>query len=253
MAGVALASDLKFALDPVRWAKEICGVDLDDWQKDVVRCEDREVALLCYRQCGKSHVTAVKAAHHLVYHPGAFVVVVSLARRQSDELRDKIVMLLRNLPERVSGVRKQSDDKGTFFANGSRLLVVPDNPDATRGFSGVTMLIVEEAAFVSDELMTAAEPYLSSRLGQLVKLSTANGKRGHFYRTMQDPVVTRFLVKWTPGSRIVAGVVARFRSNNGDWKYRQEYECEFLDSEFSVVSRDVVSEAVDTRFKGLEV
>jgi hypothetical protein len=255
--GSAIALDLKMALDPVRWALEVAGVRLDDWQQEVIRSDAREVALLCYRQAGKSTVTAIKAAHHLLYFERPFVVVVAPSRRQSDELREKIVRYLAGLPERIAGVRRQSEDKGVELANGARLLCVPDNPEASRGFSDVSMLICEEAAYVSDQLMAAAEPYLSARAGQLVKLSTAAGKRGHFWESMTSvgsSAVDRHTVRWSAeASRISADFVHGYRRRHGEHLYRQEYLCEFLDYEFSVVSRDVVGEAVDERFRGLDV
>jgi hypothetical protein len=50
-----------------------------------------------------------------------------------------------------------------------------------RGFSGTSLLIVDEAARVDDELYYAVRPMLAVSGGVLMMLSTPFGKRGVFY------------------------------------------------------------------------
>ncbi len=45
----------------------------------------RRCLLNCFRQCGKSTVTAAKAVHHAWHNPGSLTLIVSPSARQSGE------------------------------------------------------------------------------------------------------------------------------------------------------------------------
>ncbi len=66
--------------------------------------------------------------------------------------------------------------------NGSRIVSLPGTEGTVRGFSGVALLIVDEASRVDDALYHAVRPMLAVSHGKLVLLSTPWGKRGFFYR-----------------------------------------------------------------------
>ena len=55
-----------------------------------------------------------------------------------------------------------------------------------RGFSGVSLIIEDEAAFVPDDLYIAVRPMLAVSRGRLILMSTPNGTRGHFYLAWAD-------------------------------------------------------------------
>src|SRR4029434_3443645 len=67
------------------------------------------------------------------------------------------------------------------LANGSRIISLPGDEGTIRGFSGVAMLIIDEAALVADSLYYSVRPMLAVSRGRLVALSTPFGKRGWFH------------------------------------------------------------------------
>src|SRR5205814_433566 len=67
------------------------------------------------------------------------------------------------------------------LANGSRVVSLPGTEGTVRGFSGVALLIIDEAARVADALYAAVRPMLAVSRGRLVALSTPFGQRGWFY------------------------------------------------------------------------
>jgi hypothetical protein len=79
--GLALA----YALDGVLWARDVLGLDLDDWQADVIRATGAQL-LRVTRQGGKTRTVAVKALHHLLHIPEAMIVAASPSEEQSKEL-----------------------------------------------------------------------------------------------------------------------------------------------------------------------
>ena len=58
------------------------------------------------------------------------------------------------------------------LANGSRVVSLPGDEKNIRGYSGVTLLVIDEAARVADELYYAVRPMLAVSQGRLVALST---------------------------------------------------------------------------------
>ena len=174
-----IAADLALALDPVTLARR-AGIEPDPWQRDVLRANARQTILLCSRQSGKSTVSAVLAVHEAVYRDAALVLVLSPSLRQSQELFRKALDVYRAL-DRVAPPSAES--KLTLeLDNGSRIVSLPGKEATIRGFSGVTLLIEDEASRVPDALYQSIRPMLAVSGGRIVLLSTSFGKRGHFYR-----------------------------------------------------------------------
>ena len=69
------------------------------------------------------------------------------------------------------------------FPNGSRLVGLPGSEATVRGFSAVTLMMVDEAARVADDLYLAVRPMLLVSKGSLWLMSTPWGRRGFFYNT----------------------------------------------------------------------
>jgi hypothetical protein len=67
------------------------------------------------------------------------------------------------------------------LANGSRIEALPGTEKTIRGFSGVNLLLVDEASRVDDALYFAVRPMLAISGGRLLLLTTPFGRRGIFY------------------------------------------------------------------------
>src|SRR5262249_17257597 len=57
-------------MTPVEFCRHV-SFEPDDWQQQVLESEDRQIALLCCRQSGKSATAAVLALYEALYHPGS--------------------------------------------------------------------------------------------------------------------------------------------------------------------------------------
>jgi hypothetical protein len=106
----------------------------------------------------------------------------------------------------------------------------------------VALLIVDEAARVSDELYYAVRPMLAVSGGRLVAMSTPFGKRGWWWHEWSEGGDSwqRVMVKAEDCPRIPAAFLEEERQHLGDWWYRQEYRCEFLDAQTSAFSYEAV-------------
>src|SRR5207249_5297962 len=71
------------------------------------------------------------------------------------------------------------------FENGSRIVGLPGTERTVRGFSAVSLLVIDEASRANDELYYAVRPMLAVSGGGLWLMRTPNGKRGFFYETWE--------------------------------------------------------------------
>lgn len=97
------------------------------------------------------------------------------------------------------------------------------------GYARVSMLVIDEAARVPDELYRAVRPMLAVSDGRLICLSTPYGKRGFFYDawTRGGDDWTRIEIAAAQVDRIPPEFLAQERRCLGEAWYRQEYCCSF--------------------------
>lgn len=237
----SLADDLAAALDPVVFAHR-AGMVPDPWQADVMRSRHRRMLLNCSRQSGKSTTTAVVALHEAIYAPGALVLLLSPGLRQSGELFRKVADAYTTIGESVPSA---SETTLTLeLVNGSRILSLPATEATIRGYSAVSLLIVDEAARVPTELITAVRPMLAVTNGRLITLSTPYGSRGWWYDAWRSPDDwLRVEIPATMCPRITPTFLEEERRSMGEWWFRQEYLCEFMDAETQAFRRADVESA----------
>jgi terminase large subunit-like protein len=229
-ASGTLAADLAGALDPVVLARRAGGFEPDPWQADVLRSDADRVLLLCARQSGKSTIAAVVALHTALYSPRSLVLLVSPSQRQSSELFKKLIAAYGALDRPVDA--DAENRLSLELGNGSRVVTLPGSETTVRGFSGVRLIVIDEAARVPDDLYAALRPMLAVSSGRLVVLSTPFGNRGFFFESWRSGEKwQRVKVPASECPRISADFLDQERRTLGEWFYRQEYECDFLDAE----------------------
>ena len=164
--------------DAVRFARERLGFEPDQEQARALRGGRRGI-VLCTRQWGKSTVMSAKAVHRACFVPGSLTLVLTPCGRQSGEFLRKAEAFVRRL---VIPVRRDGNNELSIsFPNGSRIVGLPQNEAKVRGFSNVSLLLIDEASRVEDALYRAMRPTLAVGNGDLWLMSTPNGKRGFFY------------------------------------------------------------------------
>jgi hypothetical protein len=239
---VPLREDLALALDRVAFARDL-GISTDDWQRDLLRSASNRVLLNCCRQSGKSTMSALIALHRALYHPSSLVLCLAPTLRQSQELFGKVSGFYRDLGRPVSAraERKLSLE----LENGSRIVTLPGTEKTIRGFSGTTLLVVDEAARVDDALYFAVRPMLAVSGGALMMLSTPYGKRGVFFEEwIGGAGWERYEVPASQCPRITSTFLEEEWRSLPSRVYRQEYECSFEETEASVFSYELVEQAI---------
>lgn len=171
------------------------------------------------------------------------VLLVSPSLRQSSELFRKVKDFMALLPHPPE--LDEENKLSLEFANGSRIVSLPSSEGTIRGFSGVTLLIEDEASRVPDALHNAVRPMLAVSGGAMVLMSTPFGRRGHFFEAWENgkDAWERIEVDATQCPRISPTFLANEKRTLGDWWYDQEYGCQFRDATDSVFPYEVVMRA----------
>lgn len=231
-----LAVDLLAAMDPVTFA-ERAGIVPDAWQADVLRSRHKRLLLNCSRQSGKSTTTALLALHQATYVPSSLILLLSPSLRQSAELFRTLARL-----HSATGATIPSTAESKLrleLENGSRVISLPASEATIRGYAGVALLVIDEAARVNDALYSSVRPMLATSNGRLVALSTPYGRRGWWsdaWHSSHDWKRVHITAEQCP--RITPAFLAEEREQLGAWWFTQEYFGEFLDAETSVFSSE---------------
>lgn len=239
---VSMGHDFARSLDPVLLARD-CGIEPDAVQANLLTTTARRVLLCCTRQWGKSTIAALIALHEALYQAPAMIILISPSQTQSGELFRKLHGFWSKLP----GAPEAHQESLTRMqlANGSRIVSLPGSERTTRGYSGLTLVVMDEAARVDEELLAAVRPMLATTNGRFYALTTPKGKRGFFHEQWtRGEGWERVMVKASECARIKPEFLAEEMAALGPMIYSQEYDCEFIDPETSVFNSDLIAAAM---------
>jgi hypothetical protein len=230
--------------DPARTLTE-AGIRPDQWQVSLLRSSFRRMLILASRQVGKSLTAGALALHAALANAGALVLILSPTLRQSSELfKDKILRLYGAL-----GRPLQADTESALqltLANGSRIVSLPGSEATIRGYASVSMLLIDEAARVPDELYRAVRPMLAVSGGRMVCLSSAYARQGFFFEEWENggPSWHRVKVLGTECARIDPAFLEEERAALGPRVFAREYECQFSAADDAYFDFDSVRRAL---------
>jgi len=223
-----ISDDLKIALDPVLFAR-LLGFNPDPWQEKVLSSSSKRLMLNCSRQSGKSTTASILALHRAIYFPDNLILLISPSLRQSSELFRKVGVQLDRL--KMKPKLLENNKLSCIFDNKSRIVSLPSSEGTIRGYSGANLIIEDEASRVEDGLYMAIRPMLAVSNGRLILMSTPFGKRGHFYQEWSEGEEwEKIQIKADDCPRISKEFLESERRSLGEWWFKQEYMCEFMDS-----------------------
>jgi hypothetical protein len=151
-------------------------------------------------------------------------------------------------------VPAEAENKLTLeLHNGSRIVALPGKEQTVRGFSGVDLLIIDEASRVEDPLYHGTRPMLAVSGGELMALSTPWGRRGWWYEAWASVEPwERYLIPAPQCPRISPEFLAEEQKALGWHIYSQEYMNEFIEAEGAIFRyediQNMVSDDVVPRF-----
>lgn len=223
----------------------------DPWQAAFLADRHLRQTILACRRAGKTSAAAAKTLAHCLTTPDALAMVFSPTLRQSTEFARQVRAFERHLPDAPKRVRANLTE--VEWANGARLMSLPDSHEGVVGFTP-TWIIFDEASRVSDPLYKSVRPMLA--LGaSLTAISTPFGQRGWFFELWDTPKRLNLFHHWRVTAyqcpRITPAFLAEERLELGDRWFRQEWLCSFEDAVGAVFSKDVIDAAFGDDVKPL--
>ena len=172
---------------PSLFAERILGLELHSGQKTIIESNARFQAVSAPRRWGKSQMAGALACHLAATNENCRIVCVSKAKRQADELFQKIYQLIIHSPLVKYLVRNTLSK--IQLSNGSVIESLPSrNPDALRGPT-IHLLIIDEAAYCSPSLFESIYPTIlnvrGKTIGRLLMISTPRYTSGDFWKAFQ--------------------------------------------------------------------
>ncbi len=234
---------------PEHFVKQL-GFDPDEWQLNLLESNAERIIIACGRQVGESTVTGLKAYRKAKLSPGSLTLLISNSYRQSVLLFNKIEEAVRADPDQslVAKINMQE----LRLKNGSRIVAAPGKGETVRGFSGVDLLVIDEAAYVGDSLYSAVSPMVAASGGQVILLSSPAGKDGFFWNIWDkggDWERYRVMAKECP--RIPQSFLDQERLMIPDHVFRREYEAEFTEGINSLVSYEDLRASMENTVKAI--
>lgn len=235
-------------LDPREFARQLIGEPLWAHQAEVLMSSARTVAVCSGRQAGKSRALAVKALHTAFTRRGSRTLIMSAGDDAAKELLADIVDLASGP---LLGASIAEDNKSTvILSNGSTIRCIPASERQARGPS-VDLLILDEAASISDELWRAVRYTIIARPdSHIIMAGTPFGSKDRFFaqtfRLGQNGAEGYASFHWpSQVSPLVNDKILQdWRATDPAWVYRQEVEAEWVDDQQAYFSADELEQAV---------
>lgn len=209
--------------------------------------ENRNIVAIKPRQCGITTLTSAWVTAQCVFaneESPETVLCIANKLEQAQEIIIKIRDFLAQVPRWFWGDEYYSPDpqseknlKPIFVKdaksslqlfNGCRIIARASSPNAARGISAVSVLILDEAAFIEDGATvyaTASATMASNPRAKTIMVSTPNGKDALYYNTYRQALSkeNNFIAvqfRWYQDPRFNKNLVwKRKNKDSGEWEY----------------------------------
>jgi hypothetical protein len=239
-----LASALQQALDPVAFAAA-AGFHAEPWQERALRSTASRMQILAARQSGKSSSVAWIAAHMAIYRPGSTTLIVAPSERQSGETLIKVVRAFGALRWPVPSEAQSALQ--VRLANSSRVIGLPGTAETIVGYAA-DLLLLDEAALISDSLLESAFPMIASSQGRIIALSSAYFARGWFYDLWMakdsTPAWDKYKITAPESGRFTPEMLAEAKRLLGPIPYAGHFMCEFTQASGSLFHQADIDSAI---------
>lgn len=219
------------------------------YQENLIRTLDanRFVIAKCPRQCGKSTTVVAFVLHQILFTPELLVGILANKLSTARELLSRLQLAYEHLPKWLQQGVVEWNKTSILLENNSRVIASATSSSAIRGLA-INMLLLDEFAYlpnnIANDFFTSVYPTISS--GKNTKIFIVSTPKGmNLFHSIWQKAVTGqnqyvpFGMHWSdwPGhddawrENTIANMGA-----DGEKKFQQEYECEFLGSTNTLIA-----------------
>ena len=196
-----------------------------------------------FRQAGKSTIVAAYFAWYVLFNDNKTAVILANKQAIAVEIFARVQFIIENLPQWLQQGVVEWNKKSLVLENGSRCIAAATSASAVRGMS-VNLLLLDEFAHLmpnlAEEFVASVFPTLSSsESSKLVIISTPNGLN-HYHKLWVEAQNGRNDFKcvegrWQENPNRSQEWAESQRGKLGEVKYRQEIECSFEGSSYTLI------------------
>ena len=196
-----------------------------------------------FRQAGKSTIVAAYFAWYVLFNDNKTAVILANKQAIAIEIFERVQFIIENVPKWLQQGVVEWNKKSLVLENGSRCIAAATSASAVRGMS-VNLLLLDEFAHLkpnlAEEFIASVFPTLSSsESSKLIIISTPNGLN-HYHKLWVEAVngnndFKTVEGKWQENPRRSPEWAESQRKKLGDVKYRQEIECTFEGSSYTLI------------------
>ena len=220
----------KLQNDPVLFAWAMLGKKLTDYQARFVRDNSKRIIFVGGRKVGKTVAVAIKALWKAWCFDNQDILVVAPTFRQAGEMvYTQCCRMIESSPLLRMTCERMTITK-TVFDNGSIIRCLPAGRkgDTIRGFTA-DMIIVDEGAYVPDEVYASILPSLFAKAGQVILVGTPAGCSGFFYEAWISKDWSKHHVPSTRSPFVDKEWIEKYRAMLDEVSFRREILAEFVD------------------------
>jgi hypothetical protein len=235
------------------FAEVLIGEPLWPHQLELVRSTARFRCVCAGRQVGKTRALAVIALHEAFSRPDFRVLVISAGDDAAKELLAEAAGLAGS--PLLAGSLLDDNLSQLVLSNGSVIRSVPASTKRARG-KAVDLLILDEAAFIDEELWNAAKFTILARAGSRVVLaSTPYGRRDRFFSVLwrrglpgpevePDPLYASWHWPSSVSPLVDRELLEEWRRTDPPRVFRREVEAEWVDEAGAYFTSEELDAAV---------
>ncbi len=181
-------------------------------------------------------------------HDDAVILLASASGRQSGQIMEKARKMAKSLNLEILPPPNKCD--GFRLANGSEIIALPDSEETIRGFSAPRLIVVDEAAFASEDVFKALEPMLTVSNGTFILLSTPNGQSGYFYEQWhaENGPWKKLQGSLERCPRVNHEAIENIRKTTAKDTFAQEFECKFVAAGGQIISLETIRKCYTDEF-----
>lgn len=238
--------------------KHIVLPKLYEWQKYVVdqfcgqKGTGKVVCVKSHRQCGKSFMCCAVLLHYALTYPNTVSAIIEPTNAQARKVFKNIVNAVYE-----AGVIKSKNE--TFltieFTNGSTIMFKSaEIKDGLRGYTVTGCLILDEAAYLSSDILPLVLPWVQVHKSPMMLVSTPRVREGTFYNYWKEGVEGKkniVSIDWNDydtSELLSPDIVEQYRKTLTKNQFRSEILGEFLDDDglvFSYVKENTIPDTPD--------
>lgn len=215
-------------------------------QKEFLNCSSKIKICACGRRWGKTEMCAYDIAYYFLNYDNIIQMIISPTYNQSKIMFQTLTNILFD----IEGIEiKQTPYPTIKLENNIISARTADNNGNNLRGAKAHRIIIDEAAYIqNDVIYEVISPMLADYDGDLIMISTPNGKN-HFYEFFKkgqvgDTEITSFQYRSLDNPYISKKYIEKQKESLCERSYQTEYEANFCDNVSNVFSYDKIMESV---------